>query len=271
MHLLRISNQGLLGKKTSWSSLRQAIIWSRFFNLSGHCGESSISRRDWKKFETQREMEICIHSWQRVTFFFSLIKSTLEKVSRHCALFYQPNNSISYSEFPSFSEPSYWLSLWNGLPSVFTQLKIIHCLLFSFPSLLPFPLVLSDCFSGMKPLTGRWADGDRQCSPGRKLIGRDWESIWRGWILLTWWENQSTLPVYLHQLRDHRLMLSLLGVIKIFVSTLTSRPDKPSLQLMESSRGAIRKSHTFLMTAKCLHLYLLQIGPLAFYTNHHEK
>lgn len=38
---------------------------------------------------------------------------------------------------------------------------------------------LSFSFSGMKPLTGRWADGDRQCSPGRKLIGKDWERIWR--------------------------------------------------------------------------------------------
>ncbi|KAF0031124.1 hypothetical protein F2P81_015679 [Scophthalmus maximus] len=36
-----------------------------------------------------------------------------------------------------------------------------------------------DAGHGMKPVTGRWTDGDRQCSPGRELIGRDWEGIRR--------------------------------------------------------------------------------------------
>ena len=55
--------------------------------------------------------------------------------------------------------------------------RIIQCplalSLISFPSSAFIRLSLSR----KKPLTGRWADGDRQCFPGSKLIGRDWERI----------------------------------------------------------------------------------------------
>lgn len=106
--------------------------------------------------------------------------------------------------------------------------RISHCrlALFLIPPFL-FPIFLCLCFSEKKPLIGRWANGDWQCSTGRKLIGRDWERIWNNWMVLTWWENQCTLPVYLHlaELRGHSLMLSLLHIVKSFVSVMTPECD----------------------------------------------
>lgn len=156
-----------------------------------------------------------------------------ERVSGHCASLYHPNNSISLRESFRFqTTPTGFGSgqICQAFSPVAAKHRIIHCLLSLLLISSPTSPFLSFSFSGMKPLTGRWADGDRQRSPGRKLIGRDWERIWRCWIVLTWWENQCTLPVYLHhaEVRHHSLMLSLLGVIKSFVSTLTPHSDNPA-------------------------------------------
>lgn len=163
-----------------------------------------------------------------------------QRVSGHCASLYHPNNSISLRESFRFQTTPTGFGfgqICQAFSPVVAKHRIIH-------RFLALPLIssptspfLSRSFSGMKPLTGRWADGDRQRSPGRKLIGRDWERIWRCWVVLTWWENQCTLPVYLHhgEVRDHRLMLSLQGVIKSFVSALTPTLWQPSPAPTESS------------------------------------
>lgn len=167
---------------------------------------------------------------------FLLGRSSMEKkpcvfidkwLRGHCASLYHPHNSISLRESFRFQTTPTGFGygrICQDFSPVSAKHRIVHSLLTLSLISIPTSPSLSFSFSGMKPLTGRWADGDQQCSPGRKLIGKDWERIWRWWIASTWWENQCTLPVYLHhaELRDHSLMLSLLGVIKSFVSTLTS-------------------------------------------------
>lgn len=159
------------------------------------------------------------------------IDKWLRRVRGHCASLYHPNNSISLRESFRFQTTPTGFGyghICQDFSSVSAKHRIVHSLLalsLSFPSLLLLPY-RSPSVEWSHPQ----ADGDRQCSPGRKLIGKDWERIWRWWIALTWWENQCTLPVYLHhaELRDHCLMLSLLGVIKSFVSTLISLCNHPA-------------------------------------------
>lgn len=104
-----------------------------------------------------------------------------ERVSGHCALLYHPNNGISLRESFRFQTTPTGFGLGQicqAFSPVAAKHRIIHCLLArsllrSFPP--PTSFFLSLSFGGMKPLTDRWADGDRQCSPRRKLIGRDWK------------------------------------------------------------------------------------------------
>ena len=166
----------------------------------------------------------------RISLVSSLINGCGESEWALCLTLSSKQQYLSQGVLPLPNHP-YWLWLWTDLPSLLAcsrqtqNYPSLSCSL-SLISSTAFPS-LSLSFSGMKPLTGRWADGDRQCSPGRKLIGRDWKRIWRCWMVLTWWENQCTLPVYLHhaELRDPSLMLSLLGVIKTCVSTLSAQSD----------------------------------------------
>lgn len=187
-----------------------------------------------------------------------------------------------------FPNHPYWLWLWTDLPSLLAcsrqtqNYPLPVCSFPRFPLFFPF-LFLS--FSGMKPLTGRWADGDRQCSLGRKLIGRDWERIWICWMVLTWWENRCTLPVYLHhaELRDHGLMLSLLVVIKSFVSTLTPQCDNSAQDWLKRAHQSMWEigQYTqcfcpFLMTAKCLvyltyYTYCKMTFWASIHNNHKKK
>ena len=102
-----------------------------------------------------------------------------ESASGQRASLYHPNNSISLRESFRFQATPTGFGfgrICQGFSPVAAKHGIINCLLalslISFPC---FPVSLSLSFSGMRPLTGRWADGDRQCSPGRKLIGRDWK------------------------------------------------------------------------------------------------
>lgn len=130
------------------------------------------------------------------------IDKWLRRVCGHCAALYHPNNSISLREsfrFQTTPTGFGYRHICQDFSPVTAKHRLVRSLLaVSLVSIPTYPS-LSFSFSGMKPLTGRWADGDRQCSPGRKLIGKDWKRIWRWWIGLTWWENQCTLPVYLHR------------------------------------------------------------------------
>lgn len=133
-----------------------------------------------------------------------------ERVSGHCALLYHPNNSISLRESFRFQTTPTGCSFRHMCQGFFplpAKHRISHCRLALFLiSLSSFPCFpMSLLHWKKKPLIGRWANGDWQCSMGRKLIGRDWERIWNNWMVLTWWENQCTLPVYLHlaELRSH--------------------------------------------------------------------
>lgn len=98
-----------------------------------------------------------------------------ERVSGHCAVLDHPNDGISLRE--SFRYHPYWLQLGTDLPSLLAcsrQMQnylLLPCSLPPLPAFLFFP-PFSRSFGGMKPLSGRWADGDRQCPPAPKA---NWE------------------------------------------------------------------------------------------------
>lgn len=149
--------------------------------------QGDIGRRtETEIYKTQREIRnlhvsLAEAVW-KTSSMFSLINGCGESKWALCLTLSSKQQYLSQGVLLLPNHP-YWLWLWTDLPSLLAHSRqthrIIHCLLAL--SLISFPTspFLSLSFSGMKPLTGRWADGDRQCSPGRKLIGRDWARIWR--------------------------------------------------------------------------------------------
>lgn len=110
---------------------------------------------------------------------FSLINGYGESEWALCLTLSSKQQYLSQGVLPLPNHP-YWLGfgqICQASSPVAAKHRIIHCLLALSLISSPSSPFLSVFFSGMKPLTGRWADGDRQCSPGRKLIGRDWERI----------------------------------------------------------------------------------------------
>lgn len=114
---------------------------------------------------------------------FSLIDGCGVRERALCLGLSSEQQYLSQGALPLSHRPQ-WLWLWADLPSLLTHGRqtrnypLLACPLAHFLPCFHFPVSLATS-GGMKPLTGRWADGDRQCSPGRKLIGRDQERIWR--------------------------------------------------------------------------------------------
>lgn len=201
---------------------------------------------------------------------FSLINGCGESEWALCLTLSSKQQYLSQGVLPLPNHP-YWLWLRTDLPSLLAcsrqtqNYPLLACSLAHFLPFFPFPISVLQWNEATDRQMGRWGS---TVFPGPKA---NWERLGkdlRRWMVLTWWENQCTLPVYLHhaEVRDHSLMLSLLGVIRSFVSTLTPRSEDPAqdwlnrawLVLWESERWCTHRVHAFLKTAKCLHWRHLQ-------------
>lgn len=193
--------------------------------------------------------------------------------------------TVSLSGSPSASKPPLLAWLWTDLPSLLAcrrqtqNYPLLACSLTHFLPFLSFPICVLQWNEATDRQMGRWGS---TVFPRPKA---NWERLGKDLrcrIVLTWWENQCALPVYLHhaEVRDHSLMLTLLRVIKSFVSTLTSRSDSPAADWLNecgwscgSQRGdaPMGSLHFFRWLSACTHFTYCKLSCWTTPDANHKK